>query len=120
MPSSPTPSREAMNALIQHLASRELDLITEQGRHDYKVLVLTRNAADLLDMPTAAQPYAVATYACIAERLRNLVHHGLMEPAYAEGLMAELKVLYEKFRPELVPLLPVRLTPEERAGVPRA
>jgi hypothetical protein len=99
-----TPSRTLLNELILQLANP--DLATEQGRLDYRLLLLTKNAADLLDLPHLAEPEALSMFAIIGTRLRNLVGHQLLPPSQVDELMAELTTVYARFRPELLDRLP--------------
>jgi hypothetical protein len=99
-----SPLRTQLNAMIQALANPDLD--TAQGRLDYRMLLLTQNAADLLDLPDLAEPEALSLFAILDTRLRNLVGHELLEPSQVDELMAEVTTVYAKFRPELLDRMP--------------
>jgi len=104
MPKDISKTRTALNDLIAQLASP--DLGTEQGRLDYRLLLMAQNSADMLDLidlPDLDADYAVVLYHSVSRRLRKLLDHQLLREDQAKDMIGELVALYARYRPELIP-----------------
>lgn len=103
-----TVTRTALKALIQMLANQPPDLDTEQGRSDYRSLLLAQNSADMLELvaePGLDADAAVMLYGSVCRRLRTLLDHRLLHEDQAKHIVGEAVALYGRFRPELLPRL---------------
>lgn len=76
-------------------------------RLDFLCMNLTSTALDLLELPDLAKVEAVAMYAHIRRRLNFLVEQNLLSQDRLDGILVDVKGMYAKYRPELLPLLPV-------------
>lgn len=101
MPDSPGNTRAMLYILIAQLG--QPDLNTEQGRLDYRTLLLTQNALGILDLPALNPDAAVFLYHLADERLRQLLNMQLLSDTQGKELIAELVAVYGCFRPELLP-----------------
>lgn len=98
-----TPVRAALNALIEQLG--QPDLATEQGRLDYRTLILTKTARDILDLPGLNDDAAVFLYQLMGDRLQGLLYLKLLSETQYKALLDERAALFERLRPELLPRL---------------
>lgn len=96
-----TPARAALIDLIERLG--QPDLSTEQGRLDYRALLLSENALAILDLPELDADAAVDLYHAVVTRLRCLLDLKLIDEPQGKDLIGELVALYARFRPELIP-----------------
>jgi hypothetical protein len=98
-----TPVRATLGMLIEQLGRP--DLGTEQGRLDYRSLLLTQNALAILDLPDLNDDAAVFLYHLVDARIRELLSLNLLSDTQAKDLIGELLAIYGRFRPELLPRL---------------
>jgi hypothetical protein len=108
-----TETRAILGMLIEQLGRP--DLATEQGRLDYRSLLLTQNALAIHDLPDHNPDAAVFLYHLVGERLRDLLSLNQLSEAQAKDLMGEVVGLYGRFRPELLPRLLTNAEPTETA-----
>lgn len=98
-----TPTCAALDAMIEQLAQSLPDLGTEQGRLDYRALLLARSGRALIDLPELEPDDAVFLYQLIGDRLRGLLHLGLLTEHEAKDMIAGRVEVYARYRPELLP-----------------
>lgn len=96
-------TRRVLTNLIEALGQPDLD--TLEGLDDYRVLLQSRNALALLDLPKLNPDAAVFLFHLICERLRGLIHLKLISERQGKDYVAEMVALYGIYRPELLPRL---------------
>jgi hypothetical protein len=115
-------SRVLLDELTRQLEQRRTIPVGAPGhtgevRLDFLCMNLTSIALDLLELPDLEKVSAVSMYTHIRRRLDFLVEQNLLSPARRDELLVEVKGMYAKYRPELLPLLPAPL-PESATHVP--